>query len=109
MLYDVMKHYMDEIMDMDFYATDRGFVNYKVNGEEFYIEAMCMAKDASKKETGDFFRHIIEIAKKNGCTYLSGNIDSTRAKATQRLLAHIRRGYKVVGVSTKYITVVKEI
>lgn len=109
MLHDIIKKYMKEVSDNDFHSSGNGFAIYKIVGEEFFIDSFGTAENASKKDTGDFFREVIELAKNSGCKYVTGIVHTHKPKVTERILAHIRRGYKINGTSGDYITLVKEI
>lgn len=100
---------MKEVSDNDFHSNEKGFAIYKIVGEEFFIDSFGTAEDASKKDTGDFFREVIEIAKSQDCKYITGIVNTRKPKVTKRILAHIRRGYKINGTSGDYITLIKEI
>ena len=70
---------------------------------------MAMAEDAQKKETNEFLEDVFNMARKQGCTFVSGNINTTKERATERMLGHIRRGYKIHSNDGDYITMIKEI
>lgn len=104
-----MKKYMNEVQGKEFYATDRGFAIYEIKGTELFIEAMAMADDTSKKETNDFLDIIFAEGKEKGCTMVTGHVNMTKDRATTRILAHIRRGYKVAGNDGMYTIMYKEL
>lgn len=109
MLKDILGKYMREVQGMEFYATDRGFAIYKIKGEELFIEAMAMADDSQKKETNDFLEVIFSEARDLGCKIVTGNVNMTKERATERLFGHIKRGYKVAGNDGIYTLMYKEL
>lgn len=109
MLKDIMGKYMREVQGMEFYATDRGFAIYEIREKELFIEAMAMADDAQKKETNEFLEVLFDKARKLGCNMVTGNVNMTKERATERLLGHIKRGYKVAGNDGIYTIMYKEI
>lgn len=104
-----MGKYMREVQGMEFYATDRGFAIYQIKENELFIEAMAMADDAEKKETNAFLDVLFTEAKEKGCTIVTGNVNMTKERATERILGHIRRGYKVAGNDGIYTIMYKEL
>lgn len=106
-----MAKYMNEVQGMEFYSTDDGFAIYNIIPETktLYIEAMSMDDKCSKKEVNDFLEVIFNMAREQGCNQVTGNVNTKKERATTRVLAHIRRGYKVAGNDGDYIVMYKEI
>lgn len=108
---EVIADYMKEIQGMDSYFTDSGFAFYQIipENKELYIEAMSMDPKCEKKEINEFLEVLFDKARKQGCSIVTGNVDVTKERATTRVLAHIRRGYKIISSNDKYISFYKEI
>lgn len=102
---NVRNYFHSEMGYETFYDNDN-FCIYSVNNDEFFI-AHFYVKD--RKTTYSFFDKVKDLARKEKCLYLSGNVDmneSNYGNYTNKLLVHLKHGYKVARITENRITVV---
>ena len=87
------------------------FCAYILNDKEFYI-GHAYVEDRTKGQSYAFFEYMQLVAKELGATYMTGNLDLNeynKDNYTNKVIIHIRHGYKIVNVTDQRITVLKEL
>lgn len=95
------------VEDEDGFAT---FIFCGPEQKECYIVDIYVRPE--KRKTGkaaSFADTITDIARKVGCTYLSGSVDARTNGATESLWVLLRYGFHVVGVAENLIWFRKEL
>ncbi len=91
--------YFKEREGFDAIITDEGFASYKITGEECYIRDIWVHRDFRKKGiASEMADDIAEIAKKAGCTYLTGSVSTTANNSTESVLVLLAYGFKIHSV-----------
>lgn len=91
--------YFKEREGFDSIVTDEGFATYKISGEECYIRDIWVHKDYRKKGiASEMADDIAAIAKKAGCTYLTGSVSTTANHSTESCLVLFAYGFKIHSV-----------
>lgn len=102
--------YIKEREGFEVVETDKGVATYKITGDECYIkdifvpEAFRLSGEASK-----IADHIREIAKINGCKYLSGTIVPSLNGSSGSLMGLLKYGFKLHSCGQDLIYLTKEI
>lgn len=104
-----MAKYLKEVEGKEFFTSEKGFAIYTINDGVLFIENLEMIETVTKEDSNEFINSVITIGKNAGCNMVTGRVNSERNKATQRVLAHIRRGYKIAGTDGVYVIMYKEI
>ena len=102
---NVRKYFLSEEGYETYYDNDN-FCIYSISNDEFFIAHFYVE---NRKESYRFFNQVKKLAKEKGCSYLSGNVDmndTNKDNYTNKLLIHLKHGYKVARVTENRITVV---
>lgn len=90
--------------------TDRGFVTYKIQGEEIYLRDLYLTESARHcghaRELAD---EVCAIGKKAGCKYLSGSVSPQDPEGTENLKALLSYGMRLHSSVPGLIYFVKEL
>lgn len=100
-----VEKYFQEEQGYSTYYDDNSFCVYDISDDEFFIAHFYVG---NRRRSYEFFNKIKDLARQKGCTYLSGNIDMNESnynRYTEKLLIHLKHGYKVVKVTENRITV----
>ena len=95
--------------------NEYGFCAYRYDPEHknFYVGHFAIEKEARNKgQSHKFFRQMKFRAKALGAERLVGDLYLNKYNANEynnKVLVHLKHGYKVIDVSEKCITVMKEI
>lgn len=103
--------YWKEEEGFDVVYNGNGFCSYILTGEEFYISNIYV-EDRTKGQSYAFFEYIKLLAKELGATYLSSNLDLNEYNKDtyhNKVMIQLRHGFKIVNVTDKRITVLKEL
>lgn len=109
---NLYKEYLDELYPNAFcYADEEGFIIYWMNDNELFIQDMYVRELAREnKGAVRYITDVVEIAKKNGCTYMTCNLDLKSKRSAQNLMTFLKHGLKPVKAETEYrILLMKEI
>jgi GNAT superfamily N-acetyltransferase len=95
--------------------NEYGFCAYRYDSENknFFVGHFAIEEEARKKgESHKFFRKMKFRAKALGAERLVGNLFLNNYNANEynnKVLIHLKHGYKIIDVNDKCITVMKEI
>lgn len=91
-----MAEYFKEKDQKETVETDKGFMIYKILGEECYIEHVYVKPEYRKTGEAKFLLSVIEArAKKAGCKFLSGSVRPSANNPTVGSMAMIAVGFKI--------------
>jgi hypothetical protein len=103
-----LRKYLAQEEGYETYYTDDGFCAYVYDGDEFYIAHLY----AEKGKSYSFYKEVTELAKKVGCKHITANLDlndSNIETYTKKVLIQLGHGAKIVNVTNKRITVLKQL
>jgi hypothetical protein len=106
----VWAKYIKEREDLDILEDEFGFITYKFNTHECFIQDMCV--DTSKRSQSHgrgLIDQLVEIAKAHGCTYIGANIFLADKGAMNTLTASMRVGFKIAKANNDVLFIVKDI
>lgn len=104
------KDYLKEREGFEVIESDSGFATYKVYGEECYIRDIYIVPEQRRKGAAAALgNQIREIAKSQGCKYLTGSVASQLPSATNNTKAMFADGYRILRTTADMIYFVKEI
>jgi ribosomal protein S18 acetylase RimI-like enzyme len=88
----------------------KGFMTFKLYGEECYIEDAYVVPEFRQHHVGtEMLKEIESIAKLAGCKVISSCVRPDEATATLSMLAQISAGFKIHRSELNKIVMVKEI
>lgn len=100
--------YLKEREGKETYEIEEGFITYVIENDECYIETIYVMPDFRRLDIGTRLAdHVTKIAKKAGCTYLSGTVDPTTDGATDSMKALIYYGFRLHSLKDKTIILIK--
>lgn len=107
--------YYKEEEGYDLLSTDKGFFAYRYleDSKSVYVGHFAVAKD--ERNNGGFselFGLMVKMAKDIGAKCIIGDVfrnEFNKDQYTNKLLMHIKYGYKVVDVNKDCITMLKEV
>lgn len=87
-----------------------GFMTFKIQGEECYIEDAFIVPSQREKGFGSELLSAIEKrAKEAGCKYLTSRIRPSETFATVSMRAQLARGFKIFASFENRIVMIKEL
>lgn len=92
------------------FRPEVGFATYHINAPECYIEDIFVLPAFRKShEASRIADEIVEIAKKHGCSMLTGSVVPTAkgAEASRKVL--VAYGFRLFGVNENFEKYIKEI
>ena len=102
--------YVEERLGKCVYETSLGFATYIIKGEECYIEDIFVLDEARKTGHAAWIADkITEIAKNEGCTYLTGSVVPSANGSTTSLKVLLAYGFKLHSCKENFIIFTKEI
>ena len=102
--------YVEEREGLQVLEKGYGFVCYKINGEECFIQAIFIRKENRLKKMGtNLMDEISEIAKKEGCKFMTATITKFDSDATSSLRAALAYGFKLADANNGTILITKKI
>lgn len=108
-----MSLFADYILEREGFSTierAEGLATYKIQGEECYIKDIYIRpEDRSGKVSFQIADQIAEIAKENGCSYLTGTIVPSLPGASISMAAQLKYGFKIHSSHEDYIILRKDI
>jgi hypothetical protein len=109
---NLYKEYLESLYPNAFcYSDDNGFIVYWLNDKELYIQDMYVREEARvDKGAMRYISDVVEIAKKNECTYMTCNLDLKSKRSKQNLMTFLRYGLSPIKAETEYrLLLMKEI
>jgi GNAT superfamily N-acetyltransferase len=108
---DLYAEYMQEREGVSFlFKEDKGFVQYRINGEECYIQVIYVVPEQRRTGLAAQMADEVEaIAKEHGCTFLTGSCDPTAKGSTESATAMIRTGFKLHSARENFIVFIRSI
>lgn len=106
----LLSQYIKELGYKDLVESDKGFILFRIVGNECHIEEIYILPDY--RRTGEASRltdEVTELAKEKGCKALFGFINPETATASLSLTAQLKYGFKPFGVKDTTWVLVKEI
>lgn len=102
--------YKQEREGMETIESDKGFITYKIQGNECFIDTLYIVPEARMSGFGSQMAdQVTEAAKAANCTFLSATVSPYAPNATEALMAIISYGFKVFKTDATLIYLVKEI
>lgn len=109
---NLYKEYLESLYPNAFcYSDDQGFIVYWLNEKELFIQDMYVQQQArSDKGAVRYIMDVVEIAKKNGCTYMTCNLDLKSKRSRENLLTFLKFGLTPIKAENEYrLLLMKEI
>ena len=101
---DLYKQYLESLYPNAFlYADDNGFIVYWLNDKELFIQDFYVKPEAREdKGSLRYIMEVIEIAKQNGCTYMTCNLDLKSKRATENMKIFLNHGLMPIKAENEY-------
>lgn len=110
---EALESYFYHDRGLSLYRKPGGFVAYKVQGEEFFMEEFYVVPEKRKTRTAyDLFFGAVELAKELGCQFISGFVDTEDKgpiEVTELLKLYFKVGFYVTGVRNGNIIIAKRL
>ncbi len=102
--------YIKEREGFEILEDENGFATYKISGKECYIRDIFVKPEFRKMNLASKYAdEIAEIAKKLGCTHLSGTVAPMANGSTQSIQVLLGYGFKLLSSDNQKIVFIKEI
>lgn len=102
--------YLEEREDMGIVENDYGFATFKMNQEECYIRDLYVVPEARKKHIASALAdQIVELAKENGCKYLTGTVCPAAKNSNESIKVLMAYGMSLHSASQNLIIFKKDI
>jgi len=107
----MFKDYLGELKNGRGVVYDeKGFATYEIIGEECYIVDIYVSPDFREKYNASRYADlVVEEAKKNNCTVLTGSVVPSSHNATKSLKILLGYGFKLHSSQDNFIVFAKEI
>lgn len=93
--------YLKEREGLDSIVQDNGFASYRINCEECYIRDIWVDPEHRKSDVASEMADLIaEIAKKSGCKYLTGSVNTNVGDPTASTKVLLAYGFYVYSAIT---------
>lgn len=105
-------NYVKEREGFEVLENDKGFFEFKIDGENCYIRAMYIAPEfRSAGAAKELAAWVEETARVNGCKYLTGTIipSLNKAQASESMGIQLKYGFKIESVHDDLIILRKEL
>lgn len=107
---DAFISYMKEREGAEIYETEKGFATYIIKDAECYIKDIWVKPDfRQSKVASQLADKIVEIAKSNGCKYLTGSVCPSANHSTESLQVLLGYGMKLHSSTQNLIWFTKEL
>lgn len=103
--------YYRERQGLDVYEMEgKGFAVYSIGGDECYISEIYVAPEYRQEGVAsEMADRIGEIAKEEGCKYLTGTVNPSANKSHESLLVLLGYGFKLLAAKENLIIFKKEL
>lgn len=102
--------YLQECGHVSIIETDKGFVTYRIMGQECYIPDIYIVPEHRKSHgASELADKVTEEAKKHGCSILTGSVNMNIKDPTRSLSVLLAYGFKVLKSSETGIILGKDI
>lgn len=102
--------YIKERLDMEVIEMDHGFITYRIDKDEVFIQDMFVREGYRQQNIGKtLVERVQEIAKENGKKFVTATILPSTGGATISLLGALRIGFKLLGASNNCVVIAKEV
>lgn len=102
--------YNKECLGFDSYINEHGFVLYRIENDQCFIQDLYIKKDSRGKE---LFRTLVDVvveaAKKHKCNRLVSQINVANATSSASISMHTKYGMKLVSAHNNVLLFLKEI
>lgn len=101
--------YLAECGTLSILETGDGFATYRISGRECYIIDIYVKPE--KRESGLAFKmadQIWAVGKANGCTFLSGSVNTASKDPTASIKVLLAYGFKFIRSEPQILWFVKE-
>lgn len=101
---------MKERLGMEVFESDHGFITFKVNDEEVFIQDMFVRDGYRKQYVGrELVKRVEEVAKENGKKFVTATILPSAGGSTVSLIGALSIGFKLIGASNNCVIIGKEV
>jgi GNAT superfamily N-acetyltransferase len=104
---NLYQEYVKERANLETIWDESFFVSYKIDKDELFISDMFIKKSARGSKLQDVINALIEIAKKNGCKVLSGNIALNDPGNSRTMRAALKVGFRIAAANASAILIIK--
>lgn len=88
--------YFKEREGFESLITDEGFATYQITGAECYVRDIWVHRDFRKKHVASqIANRIAEIARKEGCHYLTGSVSTIVGNPTTSTKVLLAYGFQI--------------
>lgn len=102
--------YIKEREGRSILESKEGFMTYEIKGQECYIADVYIRPEFRKSGVASGFASQIEdIARKQGCKFLTGSVTPSLKGATESIIAQLKFGFKLHSSHEDFIILKKEI
>lgn len=107
---NLYKLYVKERLDQEVIEMDHGFITYKINDNEVFIQDMFVRDGYRKQHFGKtLVDRVEEIARENNKKYVTATILPSAGGATVSLLGALSIGFKLIGADKNCVIIGKEV
>jgi len=102
--------YLKEREGKEHFETERGFMVYKLAGEECHLAEIYLKPE--HRASGEFESMIVglaSMARSNGCKVISANVDLSDKGASRNVAAGLKVGFRIINAHNNIILLVKEL
>lgn len=108
-----LKYFSEEEGKKVFVYQDKGFVTYNICGKEFFIHDLYICPEFRNGEaTKKLDVCIGDMARKEGCTYITANVflkETNKKNFLRKLMRFNVLGYKPHQINGDAVTILKEL
>jgi GNAT superfamily N-acetyltransferase len=102
--------YFKEREGFETLETESAILSYKIQGQECYVRDIYVLPEARLSGAGTEIANLIsELAKENGCTYLTGSVVPSTKGATGSMMAMLKYGFSILKSQDDFIILSKEL
>lgn len=107
---DLWAQYFKEREGYETINSDKGFVSFKIAGEDCYIRDVFIHRDFRHSgEASSLADQVAKVAKDRGCKFLTGSVIPSMNGSTGSMLGLIKYGFKLNWAKDDYICLIKEL
>lgn len=107
---DMWLEYQKELRGTQYIKTEQGFIQFTINEKECFIQELFIRPDCRLKgHATALVTAAKEEGKKQGCTFLTSNVQIATDTATDSMKFHLKYGARIVSAHNNVIVMAKEI